>query len=84
MKKFGFSSLPTGKIVGKATLKEVKHYNNTKEFKADQNLHLASEEWGNYGFVIENAQRVKEIECKGNLNFWNFEEKTSQFSSQKH
>jgi len=70
MKRFGFVNLPTGCIVGKAFLKEVKHYSNKEEFEKDQNLHLASEDWGGYGFVLENAQRVKEMPCKGKLGFW--------------
>ena len=72
MEKFGFSELPTGCIVGKATLKEVKHYSNVWEFEKDAGKHLASLEWGNYGFVLENANRLKEIPCNGKLNFWGF------------
>jgi len=70
MKKFGFDKLPTGCIVGKAILKDVKHYSSAEEFNKDKKLHLASEEWGSYGFILENAQRVKEIPCNGKLNFW--------------
>ncbi len=74
MEKFGFKELPTGCIVGKAFLKEVKHYESKEEFEKDKDLHLASEEWGSYGFVLENAQRMKEIPCKGKLNFWEYSE----------
>ncbi len=73
MKKFGFSSLPVGCIVGKATLKDVKQYNNSEDFRKDKDKHLASEDWGGYGFILENAERTKEIPCKGQLNFWNFD-----------
>jgi hypothetical protein len=72
MKKFNFKTLPTGCIVGKAKLIEVKHYISKDEFDKDRDLHLASEDWGEYGFVIENPQRMKEISCKGKLNFWDF------------
>lgn len=72
MMKFGFTKLPTGCIVGKAFLKDVKHYKNEEEHKKDARLHLASSFWGNYGFVLENPQRIKEIPCKGALNFWEY------------
>ena len=72
MKEFGFSTLPTGCIVGKAFLKGVKHYSSSSEHKKDKRFHLASEKWGKYGFILENVQRVKEIPCKGSLNFWEF------------
>ncbi len=72
MKKFGFDSLPLGCIVGKATLKDVKIYKDNEEFKNDKNLHLASEEWGSYGFILSNIQRIKQIPCKGSLRFWNY------------
>lgn len=72
MEKFGFTDLPAGCIVGKAFLRDVKKYNSEKEHQADRDLHLASTAWGNYGFILENPQRVKPIPCKGKLNFWNF------------
>lgn len=72
MKEFGFNTLPAGCIVGKAELVDVKHYTNTKELMKDKKLHIASSAWGKYGFVLENVQRVKEIPCKGSLNFWEF------------
>ena len=72
MKEFGFETLPVGVIVGKAVLRDVRHYRSSKELMKDKNLHLASEKWGKYGFVLENVQRVKELPCKGSLNFWEF------------
>ncbi|MBS3065811.1 hypothetical protein J4229_02070 [Candidatus Pacearchaeota archaeon] len=66
MKNFGFANLPLGQIVGKAILKDVKKYNSDEEHQADKDLHLAS---GRYGFIIENVQRIKLIECNGKLNF---------------
>lgn len=72
MKSFNFTNLPTGCIVGKATLTDVKIYKNKAEHDKDKNLHLASEEWGNYGFILSNVQITKPIPCKGFLGFWNF------------
>lgn len=72
MKKFKFNDLSRGCIVGKAKLVDVKKYNNEEEHKADQNLHLATTFWGNYGFVLEDVKRIKEIPYKGKLNFWDY------------
>ncbi len=73
MKRFGFKELPLGRIVGKAFLKDVKKYEDKSDFANDKNLHLANSTYGNYGFILENVKRVKEIECKGALNFWEFD-----------
>jgi ASC-1-like (ASCH) protein len=76
MKMFGFNSLPSGCIVGKAVLTDVKHYSSDEEHIADKNKHLASSIWGEYGFVLEKAKRlVKPIPCKGALNFWEYKGK---------
>jgi len=77
MKRFNFkmSELPLGYIVGKATLLEVKKYKNDKEFQKDKYLHLATKEFGNYGFILKNVERIKPIKCKGSLNFWDFNDK---------
>jgi hypothetical protein len=72
MEKFGFEKLPTGCIVGKANLIDVKEYKNEKECMKDKDLHLAHNGWGNFGFILKDVERVKEIPCKGNLNFWEF------------
>ncbi len=72
MKKFGFEKLPCGYIVGKANLIDIKHYANDEEFNRDKNLHLASREWGNFGFVLKNPERIKPIPARGQLNFWDF------------
>jgi predicted transcriptional regulator len=77
MNKFGFeeNSLPTGAILGKAKLVDVKHYDNEEEFKKDKDKHLASSDWGQYGFILKDVKRFdKPIQAKGSLNFWNFEE----------
>lgn len=73
MKRFGFKELPCGFIVGKAELIDVKHYPNAEEHAKDKDKHLASNAWGNYGFVLKNPQRIKPIPAKGALGFWNYE-----------
>lgn len=73
MKKFCFDKLPIGCIVGKAFLKDVKVYKNSTEFNEDKDLHLASEEWGNHGFILENPERMNPVCCKGKLGFWEYE-----------
>ena len=39
----------------------------------DKELHLADSSFGNYGFILENAERIKEIPAKGALGFWEFD-----------
>ncbi len=73
MQKFGFKELPAGAIVGKTTLIEVKKYQSEQEHSKDKDLHLASEYWGNYGFILENTERINPIiPAKGKLGFWDF------------
>ena len=72
MKRFGFNQLPLGFILGKANLVDVKKYNNDHEFDNDKNLHLASNEWGNFGFILNEPMRIEPIPAKGQLNFWEF------------
>lgn len=70
MEKFGFKELPLGCIIGKATLIDVKKYNDESEHNKDKDLHLASLYWGNYGFILKDVKRIKEIPCNGKLGFW--------------
>ncbi|MBA7696921.1 hypothetical protein ES703_105575 [subsurface metagenome] len=72
MKKFGFTDLPCGFIIGKATLINVKKYKNKEELLKDKYLHLAEGDWGNYGFILENPIRLNKMSAKGNLGFWEF------------
>lgn len=72
MKRQGFENLPSGMIVGKAKLVDVKKYLNDEDFKKDQKKHLASSDYGSCGFILENAKRIKEIPAKGKLGFWEF------------
>ena len=78
MEEFGFSDLPLGYIVGKAILKNVRFYSNSRELNKDKNLHLASKEWGNYGFILENPERIEKIPYKGSLRFWNYNDKVKK------
>jgi predicted transcriptional regulator len=74
MKEFGFKELPSGFILGKVELVEVKHYANEVEHSKDKDKHLANSVWGSYGFVLKNPKRFdKPIPAKGSLNFWNFD-----------
>jgi len=83
MKKFGFTELPVGCIVGKATLIDVKHYANDVERKKDVGLHLASGDWGDYGFLLKNASRIKPISVNGKLNFWEYDYKEEKKKQKK-
>lgn len=73
MKKFGFESLPLGVIVGKANLMGVKKYGGDFEFNNDKSLHLANRNFGNYGFLLKDVERIDPIPAKGKLNFWDFD-----------
>lgn len=64
-----------GKIVGKATIVDVKIYNSEEEFMKDKNLHLADKYYFNdvfpiYGFILDNVQRVDGIEIPGSPGFF--------------
>ncbi len=72
MKKFGFKELLCGFIVGKATLVEVKKYKNNKDMMKDKKFHLATSDFGRYGFILRDIKRIKPIPAKGQLNFWQF------------
>tara|TARA_Y100000310_G_scaffold345498_1_gene465656 strand:- start:2713 stop:3078 length:366 start_codon:yes stop_codon:yes gene_type:complete len=73
MRRFGFSQLPLGCIVGRANLVDVVHYETEEEHRKDKELHLASRFWGDYGFVLEDVSRVEEIYYNGKLGFWNYD-----------
>lgn len=72
MKKFDFgeNSLPLGGIVGKANLIDVKEYKSEEEHNHDRDLHLASSDWGRFGFILENPVRLNFMPLKGQLNFF--------------
>jgi len=70
MKRFNFNNLSLGGIVGKANLTDVKLYKSELEHNIDRNLHLASSDWGKFGFILENPVRLNFIPMKGQLNFF--------------
>ena len=72
MKRFGFTSLPCGFILGKANLVKIKEYKSEEEFNNDKDLHLATRVLGTYGFILNNINRIEPIPAKGRLNFWEF------------
>ncbi|MFH1585513.1 MAG: ASCH domain-containing protein [archaeon] len=72
MRKFGFKELPCGFIICKAKLVDVKKYNNSDEFIKDKGFHLATEDFGKYGFVLNDVKEIKKIPAKGSLGFWEF------------
>ncbi len=79
VKMFGFRNLPTGVIIGKAFLQDVKRYADEKAFYRDTNLHLASREiikqegWNlktKYGYIISKVKRVKPFPYRGMPGFF--------------
>ena len=73
MTKQGSEDLPRGCIVGKATLVDVKKYENHGELAADADKHFAGKEWWaepTYGFILKNAERMEPIALKDKLNFF--------------
>ncbi|MBI5803382.1 ASCH domain-containing protein [Candidatus Pacearchaeota archaeon] len=74
MKKFNFTELPLGFIIGKAELIDIKKYNK-EDFGNDSDKHLADLSFGSFGFILKNAKRINPIiPAKGKLNFWEFNE----------
>jgi len=68
-------ALPTGVIVGKATLYEVKKYNSKKEIMKDKKFHYASEVQNKkFGFLLKNQKSFRvPIPLKGKLGFFEVE-----------
>jgi hypothetical protein len=73
MRELGFDSLPLGCIVGRAKLVGVKRYFDDGEFGNDKELHMANNDWGKFGFILNNVERLEPLFVNGKLNFWNFE-----------
>ncbi len=76
---FGFERLPTGVIIGKAFLKDVKRYQTDAEFFRDSALHLATEKllrvegWTlkeKYGYIITDVRRITPIPYRGMPGFF--------------
>lgn len=76
MNRLGFKDLPTGCIVGKAIIIDVKEYTSKEEFEKDEDKHFAKDyDWKGklYGFFVKDAQRLKQTPLKGQLNFFEVE-----------
>ena len=79
VKKFGFRDLPTGVIVGKAFLYDVRQYRNDGAFYLDAKQHLATptmmelEGWdakSKWGYIITKVERLKPIPYRGMTGFF--------------
>ncbi|MBM3910105.1 MAG: ASCH domain-containing protein [Thaumarchaeota archaeon] len=67
------SKLPTGAIIGKAEIYDVKKYSSKYEIKKDAKKHFASKNFYNkkYGFCLRNAKEFQvPIPYKGKLGFF--------------
>ncbi|MBW2995648.1 ASCH domain-containing protein [Candidatus Woesearchaeota archaeon] len=71
MKRFGFSDLPAGKIVGKAELTDVIEFTK-KSWKKDKNTCANWMPYRKYGFVLKKIKRIKPKKAKGKLGFWDY------------
>jgi len=68
--------LPTGMIVGKATLYDVKRYHSQKELTADKQFHYAFAKFPDkkYGFMLKNPKSFRiPIPWKGKLGLFDVE-----------
>ncbi len=73
MRELGFDDLPTGCIVGKADLVDVKEYTTKEALDADVEQHclkIDNLDKKRYGFILKNVQRVTPKSVKGQLNFF--------------
>ncbi len=76
MIEFGFDDLPTGCIVGRATIIDIKEYSTKQDLDADVEQHLLRlEQFGKkrFGFLLQDVQRVTPKPMKGKLNFFEVE-----------
>ena len=67
------TKLPTGVIIGKAEIYDVKKYSSVDEVKKDAKKHFASKNFYNrkYGFCLKNAKELRvPIPYKGKLGFF--------------
>jgi hypothetical protein len=72
--EFGFGVLPTGVIVGRVFLRDVKAYLDNETFFQDARNHLVTrdvlelEGWENrtkYGYLLEQPSRIPPFACRG-------------------
>ena len=70
------TKLPTGVIIGKVTLYDVKKYHSSKEVIQDKKFHFASAKFHDkkYGFMLKNSKAFRiPIPMKGRLRFFDVE-----------
>jgi hypothetical protein len=69
-----YTELATGMIIGRATLFDIKKYDNKAQFIKDKNMHFADSNLFDshlYGFKIKDAQRLRHpIPFSGKLGFF--------------
>ena len=79
LRAFGFSQLPTGVIIGKAFLRDVKKYQDEKSFYGESHLHLATPEvlalegWSlktKYGYLVSDTVRMDPVPYRGLPGFF--------------
>ncbi len=68
-------NLPKGAVVGSAELTNVIKFETLNQFKYMQNRHLARSKnffipGKTFGFIIKNPKRIKPVNIKGKLNFF--------------
>jgi len=67
------TNLPTGAIIGKAEIYDVKNYSSKNEVKKDAKKHFASKNFYSrkYGFCLKNAKEFRvPIPYKGKIGFF--------------
>lgn len=76
---FGFQNLPSGVLIGRAFLEDVKAYHSDQEFYEDSKFHLATKEiielegWDlkkRYGYIIGRVEKIKPIPYRGMPGFF--------------
>jgi hypothetical protein len=71
-------------IIGRATLYDVKKYDNKAQFIKDKNMHFAGSNLFDshlYGFKIKNAQRLRHrIPFSGKLGFFEVDQSIINFA----
>jgi len=69
--KINPKDLINGAIIGKCELIDVKKYSSKQELNKDSGKHFASEyKLPCYGFILENAEKINPLKCKGKLGFF--------------
>lgn len=84
MKRFEHLNLeyPQGAIIAKCTMTDcIKVDDNLKKELKEKNplvyhsMIKKNLDWEGYGFKLENIEKIKPIEAKGKLSFWDFDYK---------